>query len=92
MAWIRDASQKSLGLRMGKLLGIWWGLWLLSFVIALTYGVVLILAETSADLAMAERFNFVTIPIDMLAAGSAIVVALRLTKIQKIRARELNLI
>lgn len=92
MTWIRDASQKSLGLRMGKLLGIWWGLWLLSAVVALSYGAALFSAKTSAELAMAERLNLVTLPIDMLAAGFAIAVAIRLTKIQKIRAQELNLI
>ncbi|MEN8695304.1 MAG: DUF4328 domain-containing protein [Akkermansiaceae bacterium] len=91
MAWIRDASQKSLGLRMGRLLGLWWTFWLLSQFVALVYLVLSLQAETFRDWAMAERLYLVSLPLDICAAVFAVLVAICLSKIQKLRASELGL-
>ncbi|MGJ8696695.1 MAG: DUF4328 domain-containing protein [Verrucomicrobiaceae bacterium] len=92
MAWIRDASQKPLGLTMGKLLGFWWTFWLISRFTGEIVERLGTMAATPVDLATYFRIFIVLIPLDLIAITFASLVVFRLTRIQKIRARELSLI
>lgn len=91
MAWIRDASQKSMGLRMGKLVGVWWTFWILYTVSDRVVTRLMLRADTMDSLLTAHRFLIVLSPIDLLAMIFAALVVHRLTQIQKIRAKELGL-
>lgn len=92
MAWIRDASQKPLGLTMGKLVGLWWTFWILGAVVQAVMITIFNQAETTQDIGMAHRLFVATSPFDFLSTIFAALVVLRMSKIQKIRATELDLI
>ncbi|MGC6427706.1 MAG: DUF4328 domain-containing protein [Akkermansiaceae bacterium] len=91
MAWIRDASQKSLGLAMGKRVGLWWAFFVSMKIterIVMGFGRQ---AETLEDILMVNRLIVVLTPVDIAAAVFAMLMAYRMTKIQKVRATELGL-
>ncbi|MDB4644128.1 DUF4328 domain-containing protein [bacterium] len=92
MTWIRDASQKPLGLTMGKLLGLWWTFWVLSAFSMIAVALKFNSADTTEKISAAHRVYIAASPLDLLSTIFAALVVLRLTKIQKIRAKELSLI
>ncbi len=91
MAWIRDASQKPLGLTMGKLLGLWWGFWILSAVTSVVTQWVFSDARSTEEIGMGYRLYIAMSPFGLAGTVFAILVVHRLTKIQKIRATDLGL-
>jgi hypothetical protein len=91
MAWIRDASQKPLGLTMGKLVGLWWFFWLASAIAAVIGAFFLFVAQTNEEFATLYRVSLVLSPLPMLSAVIAGLMVLRLSLIQRIRASDLGL-
>jgi hypothetical protein len=91
MVWIRDASQKPLGLTMGKLLGLWWTFWILLTVTDRVITRMFTKASTIEELSAAHRTFLAVTPIDLLATIFAACVVQRLTKVQKVRVSELGL-
>lgn len=92
MTWIRDASQKPLGLTMGKLIGLWWTFWILGAVVQAVMNMMFNQAETTQDVGMAHRLFVATSPFDLFSTIFAVLVVLRMSKIQKVRARDLGLV
>ncbi|MDB4308546.1 DUF4328 domain-containing protein [Akkermansiaceae bacterium] len=91
MAWIRDASQKSLGLTMGKLLGLWWTFWILSSLSDRAVTKMFTKAATVEEIEAAHRVLIAISPLDLLSTIFATLIVHRLTKIQKARGTELGL-
>ena len=91
MAWIRDASQKPLGLTMGKLVGLWWVFWILSLFGGIFLGYLHSEANLVEDMLRVERLAIVLSPLDILSAIVGILMVSRLSSIQKKRAHDLGL-
>ncbi|MFT6577303.1 MAG: hypothetical protein ACJA16_005518 [Akkermansiaceae bacterium] len=91
MAWIRDASQKPLGLTMGKLVGLFWFFWFASSVAAVIRVFFIYGTKTNEEFATLYRVSLVLSPLSMVSAVIAGLMVLRLSLIQRLRASDLGL-
>ncbi|MDE0859654.1 MAG: DUF4328 domain-containing protein [Akkermansiaceae bacterium] len=91
MAWICDASQKPLGLTMGKLVGAWWSFWIANLGVGVMTIILYSGAETSEELAAFYRVSLVLSPVPILSTVYGGLMVLRLSLIQRLRASDLGL-
>lgn len=92
MAWIRDASQKPIGVNMGKLVGLWWTFYLLMNFSSRITSYLEKQADTQEAYATFARTSLILSSVDLVSVIFAVLVVFRLTKIQQVRAAELNLV